>query len=454
VGDYNDDARFVLELYMNWQGNLRGFLPMAAQRSGMNTKAIRMLLVIAGFLAPSKARAKRPRYRGATKKCQPGAVLVTDGMEIQVISSHSGETDTFVWQGIVDQNTACHTAVVITTTECAAGVRQAFDESTTLLGRPPQALVHDNKPIHDDRALRAHIEETTIMIPATPATPENKAVIEGEFGKFAQTFGPIVLDDSSIENLKKSAAREVVRAYTTGQNHAGRVEYNGKSRIEQLKKHCLDPEKDKAFLVNLHADHTQKSRRDYLPTKAVVLELLNVEFVRCNIEHLDPKSETRNWLAESYTPEAIRRGLAIFTTELEKGRLRNDTAHRYLVKVIQSQQQELDLRSQETKLREYAEIERTAWLKPLDLDYTDLVATCNNSSPDKDLAFAISEKAVFGGMIIQRAFWEKKLTSLLEQHKEHYRAVCNHIRRLLEAPIHDRFDLISKLVSGEMQIAR
>jgi hypothetical protein len=232
------------------------------------------------------------------------------------------------------------------------------------------------------------------------------------------------------------------------------VEYNGKSRIEQLKKHCLDPEKDKAFLANLHADHTRKSRRDNLPTKAVALELLNAGFVRCNLEHLDPKSETRNWLAESHTPEAIRRGLAIFSTEQEKGRLRNDTAHRYLVKVIQSQQQEIDLRHQETQLREYAETERIAWLQPLEHDHAALVATCDNSGPDKDLAFALSEKAVFGGMIVQRAFWEKKLTTLLDRHKGHYRAVCNHIRRLFEAPPHDRFDLISKLVSWEMQIAR
>ena len=96
----------------------------------------------------------------------------------------------------IDQATICHTAVVVTDTESATGVGKAFDDSCNFLGRAPQALVHDNKPIHDDCKPREHIEKTTLMIPATPARGENKAGIEGEFGKFEQAVGAIFLDDS------------------------------------------------------------------------------------------------------------------------------------------------------------------------------------------------------------------------------------------------------------------
>ena len=54
------------------------------------------------------------------------------------------------------------------------------------------------------------------MIPATPGRGENKAGIEGEFGKFEQAVGTIYLDDSSGDRLKKSAVGEVLRAYTAG----------------------------------------------------------------------------------------------------------------------------------------------------------------------------------------------------------------------------------------------
>ncbi len=48
-----------------------------------------------------------------------------------------------------------------------------------------------NKLVRNDRELREHIEKTTKMIPASPGTPENKAVIEGEFGKFEQAVGTL-----------------------------------------------------------------------------------------------------------------------------------------------------------------------------------------------------------------------------------------------------------------------
>jgi hypothetical protein len=445
-------TRQIAEDYSVWEGSLRDFFKYEAPRLRLAPTAIRRVLVILGLLAVRSG--KGPRYRGATTRCLPGSVLVTDGKTVLAVFTGSGEIRQYNWQGIIDQATICHTAVVVTETESAAGVRDAFDASCQFLGRAPQALLHDNKPLHDDHELREHIEKTTLMIPATPARGENKAGMEGEFGKFAQEVGTFYFDDSSDDQLKKTAVREALRAYVSGINHAGRVEFDGKSRERVLRDTCPDPEKDQHFIAELHAEHTQQYRVDILPTRVVSRALLDEGFDRCGIADLDAKGIIREWLAGYFTPEAIRQGLAIFGTEREKGRLRNKTAHRYLVKVIQNCQAELDLRQQEEQLRDYAALERSSWLQGLEAEYTTVVADCVGASPEKDLAFQLGDRAVFGGLILQRAFWENKLKALLETQRARFTAVCSHIRRLFEATRENRFALISRLVAWEYQLAR
>lgn len=449
-GDASNDARRIAEDYSIWEGSLRDFLKYEAARLNLGPTPIRRVLVILGLLAVRSG--KGPRYRGATTQCLPGSILVTDGKTVQVVCTGTGEIREYNWQGIIDQATICHTAVVVTGTESAAGVREAFDESCKFLGRPPQALLHDNKPIHDEVELRKHVEKTTIMIPATPARGENKAGMEGEFGKFEQAVGTIYLDDSSDDRLKKTAVREVLRAYTAGLNHAGRFEFDGASRESVLRESSPDPEKDRQFIEQLHADHTKKQRFDRLPTKPISRTLLDAGFDRFEICDLDSKGKIREWLAARFTPEAIRQGLAIFGTEREKRRLRNNMAHRYLVKVIINCQHEIDLRRQEELLREYAEVERPDWLRVLEAEYETLVADCAGPSPDKNLVFRLGENALFGCMIVQRAFWEDKLKALLNKQQDKFTAACSHIRRLFETTWGNRFALISKLVAWEYQL--
>ena len=448
----SDDARQIAEDYSTWGGSLRGLFKYESARMHLGPTPIRRLLVILALI--SVRTGKGPRYRGETTRCLPGSILVTDGKTVEAVFTGTGEIRQYNWQGIIDQATICHTAVVVTDTESADGVRKAFDNSCKFLGRAPQALVHDNKPIHDEHKLREHIEKTTVMIPATPARGENKAGIEGEFGKFEQAVGTIFLDDSSEDTFKKSVVSEILRAYTAGINHAGRFEFEGKSRESILRETCPDTDKDRQFIEQLHADHTKKRRVDILPTKLASRALLDEGFKRFGIADCDPMGKIREWLSARFTPEAVRQGLAIFGTEWEKGRLRSNLAHRYLVKVIQNCQMEIDLRRQEELLREYAEVERPVWLQGLEAEYETLVAECVGTSPENNLAYQLGDRAVFGGLIVQRAFWENKLKSLLEKQRNRFAAVCSHIRRLFETTWENRFALISKLVAWECQLTR
>ena len=446
-------CRTIVQDYAVWEGSLRDFLREEARRLHLAPDAIRRVLAIGGMI--SSAPHKAPRYRGSTERQPPGAILVTDGKTLDVVCTASGETVHYNWQGIVDQATACHTAVVITDTECARGVRQAYEESCEFLGRAPEALIHDNKPIHEEADLREAIEARTRMIAATPGRPENKAVIEGEFGNYEQAVGPLHLDDSSLENLKRSAVSEAVRAYCAGINQAGRAELGGKSRRQAVREQCPDPQASLAFIEQLHAEHREQGRATPLPSQALAREILDAGFARFELQAHDEQGRLRTWLSSRYTPAAIRRGLAIFGGERDKGRLKEATSHRYLVKLIQSSQEELDLRAQEHWLRDFAEVERRAWLVELERDNAMLTAECaDTASPDRDLAFRISEKAVFDGLPLARAFWEDKLRALLEKQCQRFEAVRRHVRRLYEAHWNDRFHLIGLLIEWENQLAR
>jgi hypothetical protein len=453
VDSATTECRTIVEDYAIWEGSLRDFLRYEAQRLQLAPHAIRRVLAITGMIS-SKPR-QGPRYRGSTERQRPGDIWVTDGKELTVVSTASGKIDHYNWQGIVDQATVCHTAVVITDQECAEGVRQAYEASCTFVGRVPQALLHDNKPIHDEKGLRKTIEPRSHMIAATPARPQNKAVIEGEFGKYEQTVGTLHLDDSSIENLKRSAVSEVIRAYTAGINQAGRAEFRGRSRQQVLREFCPDPQADLTFLEQLRAKHKHQGRSDPLPSQALARQILDVGFARFELESLDEQGKLRTWLSSRFTPAAIRQGLALFGSERAKGRLQNKTAHRYLVKLIQSRQEERDLQEQEHCLLAFAEVERKAWLQKLEQDYDLLKTECSQAIDlEHDLAFRLSEKAVFGGLPLARAFWEEKLKGLLATQCKRYEAVRRHIRRLYEAPSNDRFNLISRIVGWENQLAQ
>ena len=449
----SETCRTILENYALWEGSLRDFLKEEARRSGVKLTQVARLLKICKMV-PERSRKKDIRYRGSTEPLQPGTMLVTDGQELEVILTGSGEMRTYNWQGMVDQTTGCTTATVINETECAQGVLDAFNQSCDFLGRPPQALLHDNKPIHQEEHLRKQIEQTTIMIPATPERGQNKAIMEGTFGKVTQQIGStIYLDDNSKDDLIKSALLERQKAYAAGADHAERALFGGKSRSEVLRKHCTDPEKDKKFLKQLHGEHTQPRNDQHLPTLEVTRKLLDKGFEQFDLEQQDLEVKTRIWLASRYTPEAVRQGLAIFAAEREKGRLKSKMASRYLVKVIQNCQDEIDLRIQEELLLEYAYKHQRCWLSELEMEKKIIFGDKPEIDLSKETLFTLSEKAVFGGLPIQRAYWEKQLRQVLKMQPTYFKVIRKHIRRLFEAVWQDRFVLISKLINWEQELS-
>lgn len=146
-------------------------------------------------------------------------------------------------------------------------------------------------------------------------------------------------------------------AYVAGINHAGRAEFEGKSRRQVLRAAYPEPQVVLAFVERLHAEHNRPGRPP-LPSQTPGRSLLDAGSAR-------------------FRPEA------------------NDAQGR----LIQNSQEELDRRAQEHWLREFAEVERGAWPQELEQDYAIPKAECAGASTlDRDLAFRLRELTVFGGL--------------------------------------------------------
>ncbi len=450
--DASQLTRRLVEEWMCWLGPTSAFIGHAAELFDLSHAQITKVLKILGIIS---ARPRLPTYRdrGSTERLSPGTMLVTDGKWITVELLESEQTLYFNWQGTVDQTTTCHTAVVVTDQEDAAAAGQAYEESVEFLaGVVPEALLHDNKPCYREAQLQRTLEDCgTDMIPATPGRPQNKAVLEGAFGRWQQRVGTLKLDDTNDETLLQSAVEEILRAYTAALNRVPRDEWDGRSRLQVLQQACPTLEqqqRDQAFLARLKARRRRQQRgREPNPETR---KLLDHVFERFNLLANDPKASLRDYLAKYVQPEAIRRAAAILAPKLEQGTVERSSAHRYLAKVIQSQQDELDLERAAVELLELGQLQQQDWTHREQQHFEALRA---DYPEPLDFACAVAERAAHGGIPLQGLFWTRQLLELLQQAKNLADAVKKLLIRLYEAPKQQRLVLLDQIIAQELALA-
>ncbi|MCP4589863.1 MAG: transposase family protein [bacterium] len=448
----SETTRQIVDEWERWIGPTRAFIGHAAKYFDISPAQVTRVLKILGIIS-ARPRRSPFRYRGTTHPLCPGTMLVTDGKWITVRLLDSQEDLYFNWQGTVDQTTGCHTAVVISQQEDANAVHQAYDRSVEFLaGVAPDALLHDNKPCYDDDKLRQTINNCgTDMIHATPARPENKAVLEGAFGRWEQRVGTLKLDDTDNETLISSAVEEIVRAYTAALNTVPRDEWNGRSRMQVLQLVCPTMEqrqRDHDFLARLKA-RQQAQRRGRQPDPDI-RQFLDQIFERLDLLPNDPKGSLRRYLATYFQHEAIRRATAIVAAKLDNGTIDRSSAHRYLAKVIRSQQDELDLEKEAAELLELCKLQNQNWTHREEQHFDQLSADHNDQI---ELARAVAECAAHGGVPLQGIFWTRKLLELLKHATHLVDAVKCHLIRLYEAPKQQRLALLDQIIAQELALA-
>lgn len=446
--DASELTRRAAALFEAWQGSTREFTRVHAQPLGLRPGTLRRLLILIRAIDPPKPRTapRPPRYRGETQRLSPGAMLVTDGKQVHVRLRASGRDLAINWQPMVDQATCCVAGSAIAADECAVAAGDAFESALAFMaGHRPEALLHDNKPIYADEQLADRVAPTT-MIPATPGRAENKAVIEGLFGDFEQQVGSIQLDDSSTQALVRSAASEVLRAFAAACNHAGRAEYDGRSRAQFFREHVPSPEqieRNRRFLERLRADHTTRRRPRQLEESRRLLDLAFAKH-HC-LRGKDPRGSLRRTLAYCQ-PSAIRQALAVFATKLEQMAIDERYAHRYLAALVRNCQDEYELLRAERELLELARQQGQWWTAGIERELGELL---DEDMTELGLACELASRAAHGGLPVEGAYWTEQLLAWLQGRPDLNQPVRAHLTRLFEAPFERRLNLLDQLAALE-----
>ena len=434
----------VVSRWADWQGSLRSFVRQEAPRLGLSQNFLRRIIQM---MQPTpRRRSSIFRYRGTTRRLQPGTLLVTDGKNLTVKLTESGREQRFNWQGIVDQTTGCDTAVVVSEEEGATSVLKAVQRS---LSGPcavrPAGLVHDGKACYRDTELRLYLESEEIsMIPCSRQRPQNKAILEGSFGLFEQRVGKLVLDDSSFSALIRSAVSEVVRAYTAATNTVPRQQWAGRSRQQVLRAACLEKVKDKDdldFVTRLRIRHSENRRRK-LSGDTMTFELLGRIFRRFEFEGRTKEMlALRRYLAR-YESAAVQRAAGLLAGRLRRGGVDHAMAHRYFAKLVQTQQEQLEL---ERAAEEFLDLSAIKNCHLQEMAVAELARLRRESNSQEGLALQLAERAARSESRLVAAFWKRELVALVTISPQVLEAVRRHLVRLYEAPAQARLSLLEAL---------
>jgi len=436
-----------------WEGDTRDFVNWAKERMDLLPGQIWRVLRILGLIRRYRRSNDRHRYRESTTRLTPGSLLTTDGKTIDFLIIDRGDDEQdddelelvkVNWQGTVDHATGCHTAVVVTDSESVNSAGIAYAESVEFLGGvPPLGVLLDNRPCYDSPLLEVYMAPSEV-IHTTEGRPEDNAVIEGTFGRYEQQVGSFVIDATTPECLRETIAEAVIRAWAAGVDHAPRPELGGRSRAAALRESRPSPEqieRDRQFLRRLTARRSNRCRsRSDNPQ---LRQLLDEEFARWGIDIHDPRGSLRRYLS-GFSSSAVRRGLAIFAAKMAEGDLEIDSAHRYLAKVIQNCQDEVNLEIVAEELLDLARRQGQNWTAS---EQADLAAMEQSAPSTLHLLRDIAERAALGFIPVETAFWTE---TLLERMREHHSLIDDvrvHLIRFFEAPFERRVALLDQLAA-------
>ena len=328
----------VLDAYARWQGSFGAFCKHVRDE-------LRVPFgydLIARILEVHRARPRRRRegrlpdeiaLRGAFRTFFPGAQWVGDGMQLPVTVDDTRFTLNVELD--IDAHTAAVTGASVRPEEDAAAVIEAFDDGVVTTGKPPLALLLDNRPSNHTPEVVSALGDT-ISIRATKARPQNKAHVEGAFGLFSQQVPDLVLDTrDGARALAAALCRLIVQVWARTTNHRPRADRGGRSRVELYSDQPSDEEIEHARRELREIAERQELARRTLEARRrpEVLALLDETFARLTL--LDPLRHIRVAIA-GHSLNAILAGISIFTAKRSARTLPDGVDARYLLGIVKN----------------------------------------------------------------------------------------------------------------------
>lgn len=352
------EMKRIIAAYENWQGTLPAFV-LYLRGLGLHYGRERVSQIL--HLAAKRKLLRRPPppppARGSTLRPPPGIQWTSDGMQLKVVVDN--QIYDVNWQPTVDVGSSATVGSVVRPEEDTAGVLAAVADGVQTTGAPPAALLLDNKACNKSPVLADALAPETFVMHTTLGRGQNKAIIEGGFGLFAQGLGPLIatVDTSSPECIALCVADAVTRAYEQGRNHHPRRD--GRTPYELYRDADHSPEEIAAAIERLRAIKERIDSREARelarldPAVAATIEYACQRFAF--VDDGDVAASLR-----SLPLPAIQSAVAIYAAKQRAGSLPLDAGIRYFAGIARNCQHERELLCFEQELVD--QLERTGKL--------------------------------------------------------------------------------------------
>ena len=430
----------VLDEYSRWKGKFADFCTHIQHhlRIPFSRKLIGDILEAEGVrLRKRRPNARNPddeALRGQSVTFFSGAQWTGDGSEMSVVIA--GQTYSFNVELIVDMHSAALVGANISQTESAKALISAFDDGIATTGKPPEALLVDNKPSnHADEVNQVLDEKGTIKVRATPFRPQNKAAVEGAFGLFSQMAPELRIDVLEPSKIAISVLWLALNIWGRTLNNKSRLDRDGLSRVQQYESDNPTDEEIAAARAALkkRAQQQERARQRQLASLGPALsQYVDAAFAQLGLE--DPDAHFRAALAR-YDANSVIAGIAIFRKKKERGTLPEKADERYLLGIVKNTAQAdegFDLAQAIWQERIDAGDHFLAFLgrqrEQLELDATDT----------EEFLKRLVDRAMDVERRLDRAFWLRAIADVLT---EESRELRTQLFRLVARRIHNSFSV-------------
>jgi hypothetical protein len=438
----------VLDAWMRWEGTFLGFCEhvRADLLVPFGRDAVARILHVHGQRCPAKRTGRTPderALRGAFRTFFPGAQWVGDGMQVPVVID--GQRFTFNLELDVDACTGAFTGASVRDEEDAAAVVDAFRDGVLATGKPPFALLLDNRPSNHAPEVDLALGDT-IRIRATVERPQNKAHVEGAFGLFSQVLPELALDTRAGPHALASAfIGIVVQVWARTTNHRPRADRGGRSRVE-LYGDEPSPEQiaEARRALRETAERQERARRtSEARCRPEVLALLDEHFTHLGL--LDPQRSVRVAIA-GHSLGAIIAGLAIFDAKVAAKTLPDGADARYLLGIVKNVDAQNEGEEFARRLYELRIEMRDRTLAAMNADRDAVVA----SGDIHEVIATCVDRALETDSSLRRTFWLDALGDVLRprddaERKTLFLIAARRIEATFAVPPRERHDAVRAL---------
>jgi hypothetical protein len=316
----------IIAAWRTWCGTFEAFVSHLNEhlRISFGRSFVARVLFTYNERTPARRGGRTPdeqAIRSAFEVYFPDAQWVGDGMKVPVVIN--GERFEFNLEFDIDAYSGAFVGASIRDEEDSGAVIEAFHDGIATTGRPPLALLLDNRASNHTEDVDTALGDTMRMH-STPGRAQNKAHAEGGFGLFSQDAPPIEISASTLHELARDLLRLRVQTFGRAINHRPRRDRNWQSRIEIHREHAPTEEQIHAARQALEERRKKLERardNDVRRADPVVLRFLDDAFSRLGID--DPQRHARVAIAR-YGRDVVIEAVAIFEGKKNANTLPND----------------------------------------------------------------------------------------------------------------------------------